>query len=94
MSRLKRFEEQGDCLLIAHFDQGCFLPEMHIPHISPVGGFDPDTQSVKMLDVDNNLTSPYQVSFDVFYRGLSTNYNAVFRHYGYAEGGYVFVRME
>lgn len=94
LSRLKRFEEQGDCLLIAHFDQGCFLPEMHIPHISPVGGFDPDTQSVKMLDVDNTLTSPYQVSFDIFYRGLSTNYNAVFRHYGYAEGGYVFVRME
>ncbi len=90
---LLQFEQQGDCMLIAHFDQGSFLPEMHIPHISPVGGFDPDTSMVKMLDVDYTQIVPYQISFNRFYNGLSTNYNAVFRHYGFAEGGYVFIQL-
>lgn len=92
-SRLHAFETQGNCLIISHFDQGSFLPELHIPHISPVGGFDPATDTVTLLDVDVTQAYPYQVSFDRFYQGLSYNYNFIFRKFGYAEGGYVFIRL-
>lgn len=91
--RLSQFEQHGDCLIIAHFDQGSFLPEFHIPHISPIGGFDPVNSTVKILDVDSTQTFFYQISFDRFYKGISTDYNAIFRHYGYAEGGYVFIQL-
>ncbi len=92
-SRLERFEKKGDCLMIAHFDQGSVLPEFHIPHISPVGGFDTASGKVTFLDVDPDQLHPYQVSFEIFYRCLASNYNPVFRHFGYAEGGYVFIRI-
>lgn len=92
-NHLIQFEKDASCLLIAHFDQGSLLPEMHIPHISPVGGYDPETKMVKMLDVDAEVPHPYEISFDRFYSGLSTDYNAVFRHYGYAEGGYILIRL-
>lgn len=92
-SRLEQFETKGDCLIIAHFDQGSFLPELHIPHISPVGGFDPVTSRVTLLDVDPSQMHPYRVSFNTFYKGLSYNYNPVFWHFGYKEGGYVFIQI-
>lgn len=91
--RLRRFETEAAFILIAHFDQGTFLPEMHIPHISPVGGYDAETRRVKILDVDAEVPFSYEISFDRFYAGLSTNYNAVFRHYGYAEGGYILIDL-
>jgi hypothetical protein len=92
-SRLELFEKKGNCLIIAHFDQGSFLQELHIPHISPVGGFNPVSGRVTLLDVDSSQTHPYQISFDTFYNGLSTNYNFMFRQFGYAEGGYIFIRI-
>jgi len=91
--RLELFEEKGNCLIISHFDQGSFIQELHIPHISPVGGFDPVSGKVTLLDVDFSITYPYQISFDTFYKGLSYNYNLVFRKFGFAEGGYVFIRI-
>lgn len=91
--RLEQFEKTGNCLIIAHFDQGSFLPELHIPHISPVGGFDPVSGMVTLLDVDASQPFPYQISFDTFYKGLSYNYNFVFQKFGYAEGGYIFIRV-
>lgn len=93
LSRLKQFETQGDCLIIAHFDQGCFVQELNIPHISPVGGFDPFTHKVTLLDVDPSQPHPYQISFDRFYKGISTHYNYVFKHFGYGRGGYIYVRL-
>lgn len=92
-SRLEQFETRGDCVIIAHFDQGSVLPEFHIPHISPVGGFDQASGKVTFLDVDPDQPYPYQVSFETFYTSLSSNYNFVFRHFGYAEGGYVFIQI-
>lgn len=92
-ARLDQFESQGDCVIIAHFDQGSVLPELHIPHISPVGGYDPASGKVTFLDVDPDQSHPYQVSFEAFYESLSSNYNPVFRHFGYAEGGYVFIQV-
>jgi len=69
------------------------LPDLHIPHISPVGGFDPVSGRVTLLDVDTSQAYPYQVPFDTFYKGLSYNYNVMFRSFGYAEGGYIFIRI-
>ena len=91
--RLELFEKKGNCLIISHFDQGSFIQELHIPHISPVGGFDPVSETVTLLDVDSFQTYPYQVSFDTFFKGLSYNYNFMFRHFGYGEGGYIFIRV-
>jgi hypothetical protein len=92
-SRLEQFETQGNCLIISHFDQGCFIQDLHIPHISPVGGFDAVSRRVTLLDVDTTQAYPYDISFDVFCKGLSSNYNPFFRWFGYAEGGYVFIRV-
>ena len=93
LSRLKQFETQGNGLIIAHFDQGCFVQELNIPHISPVGGFDPITQKVTLLDVDPSQPHPYQISFDTFYKGISTHYNYVFKHFGYGRGGYIYIQL-
>ncbi len=91
--RLDDFEKGGDCLVIAHFDQGAFVPTLNIPHISPVGGFDAETGEVIMLDVDPDQEKPYRITFDTFYSGLSSNYNHVLRAYGYDSGGYVFIKL-
>ena len=93
-SRLHRFETRGDGVLIAHFDQGALAQTLNIPHISPVGGFDTQSASVTVLDVDPEQQSPYQVPFRAFYRSISSNYNHVFRPFGYDRGGYVYVRLE
>ena len=92
-ARLEQFEKMGNCLIISHFDQGSFIQALHIPHISPVGGFDPISGKVTLLDVDTTQTYPYHVPFDIFYKGLSYDYNILFRHFGYAEGGYIFIRI-
>ena len=90
---LKMFETRGNCILIAHFDQGSFLPELNIPHISPVGGYDPQTHCVEILDVDPEMDSPYTVNFSTFYRGISTGYFNLFRGLGYGRGGCVVIRL-
>jgi len=91
--RLHDFEKRGDCLIIIHFDQGAYVPTLNIPHISPVGGFDTKTGDVIILDVDPQQEKPYKITFDTFYRGLSGNYNHVFRPFGFGSGGYVFVKL-
>jgi len=92
-NRLEQFEKKGNCLIISHFDQGSFIPELHIPHISPVGGFDAESGIVTLLDVDPSQTYPYQISFDTFYKGLSYDYNFMFQRFGYAEGGYIYIKI-
>jgi hypothetical protein len=93
VSRLKQFEQRGDCLIIAHFDQGSFVQELNIPHISPVGGFDLATFKVTILDVDPSQPYPYKVDLDTFYRGISTDYNHVFKPFGFGRGGYIFISL-
>ncbi len=93
LSRLEQFESRGDCLIIAHFDQGCFVRELNIPHISPVGGFNIDTRKVTLLDVDPSQHLPYQIPFKTFYKGISTHYNHVFKHFGYGRGGYIYIQI-
>jgi len=90
-SRLEQFENTGNCLIISHFDQGEFIPELHIPHISPVGGYDAENDLVTMLDVDPEQIPPYQIPFETYYKGISSNYNKMLSAFGYAEGGYIFI---
>ncbi|MBW2612476.1 MAG: phytochelatin synthase [Deltaproteobacteria bacterium] len=87
--RLHGFQTAGSGLIIAHFDQGVFLPTLNIPHISPVGAFDPHGGQVTVLDVDAEVANPYRIDFDTFYRGLASNY-----HHIYTGGGYIYIRLE
>lgn len=91
--RLEDFETRGEGILIAHFDQGAFVPGLNIPHISPVGGFDRASGDVVILDVDPDQQSPYKVTFPTFCQGLASNYHYVFRPFGYGSGGYVYVTL-
>lgn len=91
--RLLEFEKKGDCLLIAHFDQGAYVKTLNIPHISPVGGFDLKTKRVTVLDVDPMQQKPYDLPFAIFYKGLSSNYHHIFEPFGYGSGGYIFIKL-
>lgn len=93
IKRLKAFDHEGNGLIIAHFDQGAFIPTLNIPHISPVGAYDATSGRTTILDVDPDETKPYQVSFATFYAGLSSNYHYMFSTFGYRGGGYVYVRV-
>jgi hypothetical protein len=90
--RLERFERTGNGIIIAHFDQGSLVPDLNIPHISPVGGFNPDTGEVTLLDVDTSQPGPYTVPFHRFFRAISTNYLHLFNLFGDGRGGYVYIR--
>ena len=92
-SLMTGFETTGDCLLLAHFDQGRFIRELNIPHISPVGGYHADTGQVTILDVDPGLPHPYEISFSTFYRGIGEGYANLFRFFGYGRGGCVVIHL-
>ncbi len=92
-ARLKAFDWGGSGLILAHFDQGAFIPTLNIPHISPVGGYDAATDRVTILDVDPDEKHPYEVGYDTFYTGLSSNYHHMFTPFGYTGGGYVYIRV-
>jgi hypothetical protein len=92
-SRLNDFEIRGDCLIIAHFDQGAFLRTLNIPHISPVGGFDITSGKITILDVDPEQKRPYKISFDTFCKGIFSNYHNLLRPFGFKSGGYIFIKL-
>ena len=90
---LKKFQFFDNCLIIAHFDQGAFIKELNIPHISPVGGFDPSTGFVTILDVDPDQKLSYRIPFNTFYKGIATPYAWVLRPFGYDRGGVVVIHL-
>ena len=92
-NRLDGFEKKGNGLIIAHFDQGAYVPGLNIPHISPVGGFNDKTGKVIILDVDYTQEKPYAIDFDIFYKGLSSEYNLLFKRFGFGNGGYVYIHL-
>jgi hypothetical protein len=94
LQHLTDFDTKGNCLIVAHFNQGVYIPTLGIPHISPVGNFDPRTGKVTILDVDaSGLGGPYEIAFGTFYKGMASTYNPLFRHLGYKNGGYVLVKL-
>jgi len=92
-SRLEAFETLGNGVIIIHFDQGAYVPDLNIPHISPVGGYDTATGRVTIMDVDQDQSEPYSISFDCFYRGISKPYLFPFRLGEMSNGGYVYIRL-
>jgi hypothetical protein len=92
-NRLYDFETKGNCLIIAHFDQGAFLRTLNIPHISSVGGFDITSEKVTILDVDPEQAKPYRISFDTFCKGIFSNYHNLLMPFGFKSGGYVFIQL-
>ena len=93
-NRLAAFDRDGNGLVIAHFDQGAWVPTLNIPHISPVGAFDVKTGAVTILDVDPEQQRPYRLTFDRFYQGLASDYHHVFKPFGYGSGGCVFIALD
>lgn len=91
--RLLDFEERGNCLIVAHFDQGVYVPALNIPHISPVGAIDTKNGEVVILDVDPEIRRPYKIGFDGFYKGLWSSCHRVSRPSAFSRGGYVFVKL-
>lgn len=88
------FETRGDCVIIAHFDQGAFVRTLSIPHISPVGAFDLRNDEVTVLDVDPEQVRFYKVPLDTFCAGLFDNYPIIMRPFGYRTGGYVCITLK
>ena len=93
VERLSEFEKHGHPLILAHFNQGVFVPTIHLPHISPVGAFDSKRNRVLILDVDPDQPHPYWVSVDRFYLAMTWGYSGLFETYGYRGGGYVWIRL-
>ncbi len=91
--RLIEYETHGNSLIVAHFNQGVYVKALEIPHISPVGGYDQETDMVTILDVDFEQKENYRISFDRFYEGLASNYNNIFRAFGFDCGGYIYIRL-
>ena len=86
---LNYFASNPGTFLIAHFDQGAFLPVLTIPHISPVAHWDPERETVVMLDVDPDQPIPYEISLSRFVHGISSHYGGLLKPYGYSHGGIV-----
>lgn len=91
--RLNRYETDGGCVVIAHFDQGAFVRTLNIPHISPVGAYDSEYRLVTILDVDPDQQYPYTIPFHAFYQGISSNYYFLFSAFGYKTGGCICIHL-
>ncbi len=93
-SRLTAFHQQENSFIVAHFNQGVFIRGLHLPHISPVGAYNPAQKSLLILDVDPDQPAPYWISLDTFFEGLCWDYGGILKPYGYSGGGYVWIRLE
>lgn len=91
--RLADFNESLETFIISHFNQGLFTRDLHLPHISPVGAYDPENQLVLILDVDTDQLEPYWVHLDTFFEGMTWDYHGVLKKYGYSGGGYVWIEL-
>jgi len=92
--KLAHFQYHRNCFLIAHFNQGVFLKGLHLPHISPVMSVDMENKMVCILDVDPEVSEPYWVSFDNFWKAVSWRYDGILRRHGYESGGYVWIQLD
>ncbi|MFC1859520.1 phytochelatin synthase family protein [Thermodesulfobacteriota bacterium] len=92
--RLIIFEESQNAFLIAHFNQGIFTGDLHLPHISPVGAYDHEKDRVLIMDVDPDQPEPYWVPFEMFFEGISSDFYGILEKYGYPSGGYVWILLQ
>ncbi len=89
LSLLRKICTEQNIYIIAHFTQGVYTGDWFGGHISPVGSFDPETNGVFILDVDDQTDAPYWVPFEVFFEGLVGEAKTI----GPQEGGYVSITL-
>lgn len=66
-------EDKVTTFLALDFDDRTFIgANIDMGHISPVGGYDPKTGLVLILDVDREWTGPYWISEETVLQGLNT----------------------
>lgn len=89
LNNLINLQSNENQYMIAHFNQGLFLRSLHLPHISPVGAYNTFTNEILVLDVDKDGPGPYWIPFDLFFNGISDNYDGRMSIFGYSGGGYI-----
>ncbi len=87
--KLIQMATSGNDFILAYFTQGVLTGEWFGSHVSPVGTFDPEKQTVLMLDVDPEVNGPYWVPFDRFFISLVGSNN----NYHRRGGGWVCIRI-
>ncbi len=87
--KLIHMARSGNDFILAYFTQGVLTGEWFGSHVSPVVTFDPEKQTVLMLDVDPEVNGPYWVSFDRFFISLVGSHNTYHRR----GGGWVHIRI-
>lgn len=75
--------------ILAYFTQGEVVGEWFGSHVSPIGWYDSQRQTVLILDVDPEVDGPYHASFDRFFAGLTGKRNIYHRR----GGGWVRIRV-
>ena len=66
-------EERVTTLLALNFDDRCYINSTEdVGHVSPVGGYDPHSGLVLVLDVDREWTGPYWITEETLLNGLNT----------------------
>ena len=88
-NKLIQLATSSNDFILAYFTQGELVGEWFGSHVSPIGSFDPEKQSVLMLDVDPEVNGPYWVSFDRFFISLVGSNNFYHRR----GGGWVHIRI-
>ncbi len=56
---LSRNEGSGNDLILIYFNQGVLTSDWDGPHVSPIGAYDANSQSVLVMDVDRDWYPPY-----------------------------------
>jgi len=87
--KLIQMATSGNDFILAYFTQGELTGEWFGSHVSPVGTFDHEKQTVLMMDVDPEVNRPYWVSFDQFFISLVGGNNTYHRR----GGGWVRIRI-
>lgn len=91
---LTRLSSSKTHFMVAHFNQGVFLKGLHLPHISPVGMFHPESGEVLVMDVDKAGPGPYWVPFELFFKGLFDDFGGRLKSFGYEGGGYIWFALK
>lgn len=88
--QLSQMSASEDEFILAYFTQGELVGNWFGSHVSPLGSFDPQEQTVLVLDVDPEVNGSYRVSFDRFFNSLVGSNNTYHRR----GGGWVRIRIK
>lgn len=77
--------------LLLHVDQGVFTGDQNAPHVTPVGGHDPDKLRVLILDVDPAVPSLYLSPVHAVMEAMARTANAEQGRLCGGRGGWVWI---